>query len=425
MNWINAISALKAIKAIKAKLKNRNRSRSRGRDNQYKLVLLVCIPCFLISAAALFLAKISGYLIAFILIILFLLCCYAVVASKRNSEFQIRTLSNLIESMIDGDYSLRGRVQTNQAFQELLDLINNLADTLSIHKIEAKESRLLLERIMEQMDAIVLAVDENGFVVMANASAHKLVLGDVENIALIKLTSLPIGEKIVAAQSGIIEFNQAQLSGEHFLFKETFLSEGNTHQLYMLTNAERLLMEKERKAWQSLLRVLSHEMNNSLTPIATISQSMQKKLQQTDKEINKVSLLEGISIINERANSLSSFISSYSQLSHLPEPNKTTFPLAALIENIAALFPACSVNNSIGLEHQVEADKNQFEQVLINLVKNAFEAMAKLKNEEKIITINCHQEAKWLHISIVDHGTGIANSDNLFAEEATIFSCVC
>ncbi len=130
---------------------------------------------------SLFLAQISGYLIAFILIVLLLLCSFVMVASKQNSQYQFRTLSNLIESMIDGDYTLRGRLQTNQAFQELLSSVNVLADTLSKHKIEAKESRLLLERIMEQMDAMVLAVNENGIIVMANASAKKLLLNKWHN----------------------------------------------------------------------------------------------------------------------------------------------------------------------------------------------------------------------------------------------------
>lgn len=200
-------------------------------DNQHKLLLLVCIPCFLITATALFLTHISGYLIAFILIVLLLLCSFVIVASRQNSQHQIRTLSNLIESMIDGDYTLRGRLQTNQALQELLNSVNVLADTLSKHKIEAKESRLLLERIMEQMDAMVLATDEQGFVVMANASAHKLVLGEVDNIKAIQLAMLPIGAEIISANAGIIEFKKGLITGEHFLSKESFLSDGKQHQL--------------------------------------------------------------------------------------------------------------------------------------------------------------------------------------------------
>jgi len=401
MNW---------IKNYRQKLLG-NESHYRG-DNQFKLILFVCISCFLICAAALSLAPISGYLVAFILIVLLLLCSYVVVASKQNSEYQIRTLSNLIESMIDGDYTLRGRLQTNQAFQELLNLINNLAETLSKHKIEAKESRLLLERIMEQMDAMVLATNEQGTVVMANASANKLLLGDVDDISQIQLASFSVGTAITEAQTGLIEFNEKQLTGEHFLFKESFLSEGKKHQLYMLTNAERLLMEKERKAWQSLLRVLSHEINNSLTPIATISQSMQKKLQQADTELNKSALLAGISIINERADSLSGFIASYSQLSHLPRPNKCLFKLVTMVESISVFYPDCKIICAIEDNVQIEADKSQFEQVMINLFKNAVEAMN--NNEEKIIEISSSQQGQWQYISIKDYGEGIANLDNLF-----------
>jgi len=364
----------------------------------------------------------SGYLIAFILLVLALLGAYAIVASNLNAQYQVRTLANLIESMIDGDYTLRGRVHTNKAYQELLNLINNLSETLATHKIEAKESRLLLERIMEQMDAMVLATDEQGYVVMANASANKLILGSSAQPEKIQLNTMPLGAEIVEAQSGIIEFNShrlkgkeleaGQLKGEYFLVKESFLSEGKRHQLYFITNAERLLMEKERNAWQSLLRVLSHEMNNSLTPIAAISETMHKKLHKPLDEQNKQSLLEGIGIINERAESLSTFIASYSQLSHLPKPNFTPFELDSLLNRISALFPSGTFLLSDSCQTLITADKQQFEQVIINLLKNSIEAMNHLDTNE--ISISCSQDEKWRYISISDNGVGISNSDNLF-----------
>jgi len=386
-------------------------SRSSRSDNQTQLVLLVCLPCLVVAAISMIAANISGYLIAFILIILVLLASYVVVASKQSSQYQIRTLSNLIESMIDGDYSLRGRLQTNQAYQELLNLINDLADTLAKHKTEAKESRLLLERIMEQMDAMVLASDQNGYIVMANASANKLILDNADSFQNVKLDELSVGAKIAHAQSGIIDFKQPELTGEFFLFTESFLSEGKPHQLYMLTNAERLLMEKERSAWQSLLRVLSHEMNNSLAPIAAISQSMQKKLK-TNTDLVSHSLLDGVNIINERAESLSQFIASYSALSHLPNPNKTQFSLKAMVNSFAALYPDTHIDCVDEQDCLVFADKHQFEQVLINLFKNAVEAMS--ENDEKSVIISTKQGERWLKVYIEDNGQGIANIDNVF-----------
>jgi two-component system nitrogen regulation sensor histidine kinase NtrY len=395
------------------------KSQRKPKNDHSLLAFFLCLPCLVITTIALFIANVSGYLIAFIIIILALIAVFIVVISQQRSQQQIRTLSNILESMIDGDYSLRGREQDNKAFQELLTLVNNLADTLALSKIEAKESRQLLERIMQQMDAMVLAVDEQGRIVMANDSAQELLQIDMSVQAHVLFTSLAIGKTISEAQSGIIDFSQPQLRGEHFLFKEYFLSEGKQHQLFLITSAQRLLLEKERKSWQSLLRVLSHEMNNSLTPISSISQSMRSKLKDEKKALNRDSLLMGIDIINERASSLSSFIASYSQLSHLPEPNKSIFPLQGFLNNCVALFSDCSISfpeKYIELDHvHVNADKAQLEQVFINIFKNAKESMEGLnKNENKIIEVFCQADDKYFHIHICDSGTGIANKDNLF-----------
>jgi len=388
-------------------------------DDHSLLALVLCLPCLLITTLALIVANVSAYLIAFIIIVLTLIAIFTVVISKQKSQQQIRTLSNIIESMIDGDYSLRGREQNNHAYQELLTLVNNLSDTLALSKIEAKESRQLLDRIMQQMDAMVLAVDEKGRIVMANDSAQKLLLIDMSKQATLLLADLTIGKTISRAESGIINFEQPQLKGEHFLFKESFLSEGKQHQLYLITSAQRLLLEKERKSWQSLLRVLSHEMNNSLTPISSISQSMTQKLKNEDKALNRESLLMGVEIINERASALSSFIASYSQLSHLPEPNKSTFALQGLIHSCAALYSDCRLvftKDSLELNNlTVNADKAQLEQVFINIFKNAQEAMHTIDNDSrKIIEIYCQSNDKYFQLHICDSGTGIANEENLF-----------
>jgi len=412
--------------------------KSKAGQGQKSLILLITLPCLLITLIALLLAAISPYLIAFIMIILSLIAVYVVVTSEQRAEYQIRTLSNIIESMIGGDYTLRGRLQTNPAFQELLNLVNNLSETLSLHKIEAKESRQLLERIMEQMDAMVLAIDEQGLVVMANASAKKLLLNNATSIEGIVLSQLEVGRKVLASAGGLVVFNddkpehnanahqQSQLYGEHFLFKESFLSDGRPHQLYMLTSAERLLMEKERQAWQSLLRVLSHEMNNSLTPISAISQSMKQKLSNTDKALNRQSLLEGVGIIHERAGSLTNFIARYSQLSHLPLPTKAQFKISQLIDHCTALFSDYCfeyknnndvnsfIDNKLFSKLSIEGDKSQLQQVFINVFKNAVEAMTGSAQAGKNIAISCQQESKWLRIIITDQGQGLANKDNLF-----------
>lgn len=407
MDWINKLG----------NLFGRNNSTLHKDDHSY-LALIMCVPCLLLTTISLYVAGISSYLIAFIIIVLSLLAVFVVVSSKQRSDQQIRTLTNILEAMIDGDYSLRGRLQHNQAFQELLGSVNNLAETLSQHKIEAKESKLLLEKIMQQMDAMVLAVDDNGYIVMANDSAKKLLIGKQHfstNQQGILLVKLELGEFISQASTGIVDFNHQTLGGEHFLFKETFLSDGKQHQLYLITSAERLLIEKERQAWQSLFRVLSHEMNNSLTPIASISQAMRQKLQNENKVLNRTSLLEGANIINERADGLSAFIASYSQLSHLSLPNKTEFNLNVLVTKIAKLFTDCQLQF---LEHSltneqliISADKSQLEQVLINILKNADEAMEK---QSKLIEINYRVDEKYLHLIISDQGVGIANTDNLF-----------
>ncbi len=393
-------------------------------EQQDKLILLAVLPCFFITTIALFSTNTSPYFIAFIIICLCLLSSYVVIASRKHAQYQVRTLANLIESMIDGDYSLRGRLKSNQAFQELLILINSLSETLALHKISAKESRVLLELIVEQMDAMVLATDQTGKLVMANASAKALLLNDVDNYSGMLLSDLAVGGKLQQASSGIIEFksasqelgiSDAEFDGDFFLHKESFIRDGQPHQLYLLTNAERLLMEKERSAWQSVLRVLSHEINNSLTPISTISQSIQHKLQGTienEKLESHQSLVAGINIINERADSLSDFIASYSQLAHLPKPIFAPINLNSLIKKLMPLFPNCQFKIAENTNAELSVDKKQFEQVLINLLKNAMDAMEERVN--KIITIDYFIEQQWQKIVITDNGCGLANTENLF-----------
>jgi len=384
-------------------------------NQQAGLILLASLPCLTVTIFALFWAGVSGYLIAFIFILLSLVVGYAAFAGKYKADYQLQTLSNLIEAMIDGDYSLRGRRQSNPAFQDLLGLVNRLADSLHQHKIKAEESQLLLEKLIDQMDALFIAVNAQGQVAMLNSSARKLLCPTNEELAAQSLDSLKLSPLSALSESGIIELNTTKLNGEYFIFKDQFISNNAHHDLYLLTQADRLLREKERQAWQNLLRVVSHEMNNSLTPIATFSRTMLKQLNQKGDSINLDEFKHGLAIIQERAESLHQFIASYSQLSHLPQANKQAFHWRQALCKNASFYSDCKIINLLFENNhidKIEADPHQMEQVFINILKNAHEAMDGAA--QKAIELDAKSDAHWLHIFIRDFGPGIQNSDNLF-----------
>ncbi|MGX5173583.1 sensor histidine kinase [Aliikangiella sp. IMCC44653] len=403
------------LSRVLAKVKQLNPFKDYASE-QAGLVLIASVPCLTLALFCMRFAGASYYLISFFAIIFLLLIIYAALTGKNRANYQLQTLSNLVEAMIDGDYTLRGRKQSNPAFQDLLNRINLLADNLHKHKLKAEESQLLLEKIIQQMDVLVFATDNNNHIVMINDAARKTLGFNSSLDNGYKLSDIGMEDLVGYKNSGVVKLNKNSISGEFVLFKDQFYSDNQKHQLFLLTRIEKLLKEKEREAWQNLLRVLSHELNNSLTPIATFSTTMLRKINKEQQVTDIEKFKDGLSIIKERAESLNQFITSYSQLSHLPQANKQDFNWAKKLKQLSKLFPDCCVINNFKFKqdpkHVIQADPHQMEQVFINLLKNAREAMAGL--ELKKIEINAEVANENLIITIKDCGSGIANPKNLF-----------
>lgn len=380
-------------------------------NEQAKLILIASIPCLFVSNICFYLLTVPISLILFINIVLLIIITFAAATGHHKANNQIQIISNLIEAMIEGDYSLRGKQQNSPAFQHLLQLVNNLADTLHRHKINAQESQLLLEKIVNQMDAMVFAVDSKETLVLSNESAETLM--SFNNAILQQLERAKTSTENL---SNIIYIEAQHMSGEYFFYKDSFIFNNQTHRLYVLTRADNLLRQKEKQAWQNLLRVLSHELNNSLTPITTFSRTLLKKITISEPPLNVEQIKDGLQIIKERSQSLQQFIESYSQLSRLPTPNFTSFHWQTKLSQICTLFNECHfdfrLSRTFPPQQIIHADPKQLEQVFINILKNAQESMS--ASEEKLIIISAANKNGYLSLKIIDQGKGIANPDNLF-----------
>lgn len=373
------------------------------------LILGFCTSCYLLALVALWFTSLSGYWVAFIGIVLGLGLIYVLVASRSQQAYQLNMMTNLVESMIEGDYSLRSRLDERHAFYHVYHRLNVLSASLSQHKTDAKESQLLLEKFIEQMDAMVIATTMEGRVVMANQSATKHILDGQTLTSDTSLAQFPRGALLLQQQGQVMQFDKA-LPGEYLLLTEHFMANGKPHRIYIISNADRMLMEQERKSWQGLLRVLSHELNNSLTPIMTISQQIKKRLAQEPQASSSYAC--GVDIIYERASALSRFIGSYSQLTHLPTPNKQVIGLGQQLSAAAHLFPKLDCRIHMDNELDILVDPDQFTQVLVNIFKNASEACDNVKNP--MLNIFVQSDDSWLILLFQDNGGGIANPSNLF-----------
>ncbi|MEX0300221.1 MAG: PAS domain-containing sensor histidine kinase, partial [Kordiimonas sp.] len=334
-----------------------------------KLSLIGTVPLYLLLLWTLIYADVSIWLIilfGFLGSILVLMIAYLI---HQRAEYQFRSLTNLLEALTQGEYSMRAvSSQTGGALDELVDTINGLAERLSQQRWEADENQLLVNTIIDHIDVAIIALTEKNSISFLNPAAEKLFLLDSKDSQQKLLRQLDFIQDFSSGYNQVVELSFGQQQGRFNVHIEEFRRTGEQHKLLFISNVTSLLRSEERKAWQSLVRVISHEINNSLSPIASISQTLGRLVKkETTPSGNRDDLLEGLTIIGERATSLSQFVDSYKQLAKLPEPQKKITSILQLVEKTNALFKDHAIEICPSKDLQLNIDPVQLEQVLINL----------------------------------------------------------
>jgi len=330
----------------------------------------------------------------------------------------LQTLSNVVSSLREGDYSFRARgARTADAFGELAREVNALADLLQKQRVRSLEATALLARILEAMHAPLFAFDRNDQLQLANHAGLKL-LG-LPHARCFGRTAheLGLGDLLAANDQTIhaIGSNQRPSAGptRWLLRKAVFRQDGAPHTLLLLADVSLPLQEEEQMAWKRLIRVLGHELSNSLAPIKSIAGNLLSQMAAVQgEEVVVRDFRRGLEVIESRSDALHRFVQSYRQLAQLPQPRCRPVEIGALVERVAALEQRLAVELEAGARVVVQADPDQLEQMLINILANAVDAS--LANQAQAVRVSWHREASNLLILIEDSGLGIANTENLF-----------
>ena len=317
--------------------------------------------------------------------------------------FPLRTLTNLIAALREGDFTLRARhIEQDDVLGQAMTEINELSDVLEARNISAIEASALLRAVLEEIDSAILAFDEQSRLRLMNPAAERLFDTAAERAMGRTATEIGIDDLLRADGPDTLS-----MSGRWRVRRSTFRQNGLPHRLLVLTDITRALREEEALAWQRLVRVLGHELNNSLTPIMSIAQSVDS-LVATDPLPDdwRDDVQRGTRVISGRAASLTRFLRAYAQVARLPQPRKTTFDIAELIARVAALETRTSVQVE-GPSAAINADADQIEQLMINLIRNAADA-------SPTVTVQWSVSRGEIEIRVLDEGEGVSSTTNLF-----------
>ena len=340
---------------------------------------------------------------------------YIVLLSASLTDGLIRplqTLSNVVSSLREGDYSFRARgASTRDAFGELAAEVNALADLLQKQRVRSLEATALLARILEVMHSPLYAFDRENVLQLVNEAGVQL-LG-IPHARCFGRTARELGLEglLVSPDQSIHSFGTKP--NRWLLRKAAFRQDGAPHTLLLLADVSQPLREEEQAAWKRLVRVLGHELSNSLAPIKSIAGSLLARADQLHgEEATEHDFRRGLSVVESRADSLHRFVQSYRILAQLPPPHLKPVRVAPMIERIALLEQRVPVHFEPGPPATLHADSDQLEQMLINLLTNAVDAS--LANGAHPVRIGWRVAESNLEMFVEDSGLGIANSENLF-----------
>jgi two-component system, NtrC family, nitrogen regulation sensor histidine kinase NtrY len=338
----------------------------------------------------------------------------------------LQTLANVVGALRDEDYSFRARMALpNDALGELSLEVNALADLLAKHRTGTIEATALLQRVVEEVDIPIFAFDPQNRLLLVNSAGGKLLHGRAAQV--IGKTSSELGlDLCLSCENESLAELHFGTDARWFVRRSSFRQQGIPHTLVVLSDVSRALREEERRAWQRLIRVLGHELNNSLAPIKSIAGSLHSRLVGGGIKEQEQDFERGLGIIESRAGSLNRFLQGYQQLAQMPPPSLQGCSISALAKRVAALETRVDVKVAARPDISFFADPDQLEQMLINLLRNAAEAIletaekgisssgSKSEETEASIVLSWTKNGHQLVITIEDTGPGLMNPGNAF-----------
>ena len=397
------------------------KSRRRRIDHdQYvqRLALAGGLPAVIVALTLLWTGDYS-LKVALTLSLVVLLCwwLFAIVLRERVVR-PLQTLANLIAALREGDYSIRARGgRLDDALGQAMHEVNALRDPLRDQRLGALEATALLRRIMDEIDVAIFAFDEQNALRLVNRAGERLVGQSAERLTGRQASDLGLqafldGEPRRVVDSFLPGGDRTRPSGRVEIRRSIFRQGGLPHQLVVVSDLSRALRDEERQAWQRLVRVLGHEINNSLAPIRSIVGSIQQLLRRSPRPDDWLQDVErGLSVIGARSESLGRFMTSYTRLARLPRPRIATVDVSEWVHRVVELEKRARVDVREGPALTIQADADQLEQLLINLVRNAVDATTETGGG---VRVEWQRTDDTLELRVVDEGHGIAHSANLF-----------
>jgi two-component system, NtrC family, nitrogen regulation sensor histidine kinase NtrY len=334
-------------------------------------------------------------------------------AAQSRVVFPLRTLSNLLAALREGDFSIRARgANRDDALGEVLREVNALGDTLHRQRLGALEATALLRKVMEEIDVSVFAFDGSGCLRLLNRAGERILNRAEEQSLGRTAAELGLSECLQGETPRIAQIAFPGKSGRWEIHRGSFREGGLPHQLLVITDLSRALREEERQAWQRLIRVLGHELNNSLAPIKSVAENLGSILGRKERPHDwQEDMRSGLGVIAARTDGLARFMNAYARLAKLPPPVFQPVDVGSWIHRVTGLEPRLHVELNSGPAVNIHADPDQLDQLLINLLRNAVDAALETGGG---VRVGWERSNGYVEVWVQDDGPGIPNPTNLF-----------
>lgn len=326
----------------------------------------------------------------------------------------LQTISNLLAALREGDYSIRAHTgrSSDDALVEVGLEINELETILRGQRLDAVEATALVRRVIDVIDVAIFAFDGHERLRLVNRAGEMLMARPAERLLGRTADTLGLSECLSGESPRTIQMSFPGKTGRWGVRRSTFREGGLPHQLLAVADLSRALREEERQAWRRLVRVLGHELNNSLAPIKSMAGSLTRLLKEDQPGQDwKDDMIRGLQVINSRTDALTRFMEGYSRLARLPQPRFQSVAIRSLVQRVARLETRLPVAIDSGPDVVIEADPDQLEQLLINLVRNAVDAALETGGG---VAVDWETAANRARITVLDEGPGLPNTSNLF-----------